>query len=103
VGGEDYEAPSAETSRRIKSLMADALPFTLAYYPRAEHGMTLFQTKADGTRVSTRYEPGYFAMIRDFAQLGRLPGTYGDAEITRPSEDGMPTASVQSRGVEQRP
>jgi hypothetical protein len=85
VGGEDYEAPSAVTSRRIKSLIAGGLPYTLAYYPHAEHGMTLFQTQADGTRVSTRYEPGYFAMIRDFALLGRLPGTYGDAEITRNS------------------
>jgi uncharacterized protein len=83
VGGEDYEAPSGETSRRIKSLIAAGRPFTLAYYPHAEHGMTLFETEADGTRVSTRYEPGYFAMIRDFARLGRLPGTYGDAKITR--------------------
>lgn len=84
VGGEDYEAPSAETSRRIKSLMASGLPYTLAYYPHAEHGMTVFETRPDGTRVSTRYEPGYFAMIRDFARLGRLKGKYGDAEITRP-------------------
>jgi uncharacterized protein len=83
VGGEDYEAPSAETSRRIESLIAAGRPFTLAYYRHAEHGMTLFEIRADGTRVSRRYEPGYFAMIRDFARLGRLPGTYGDAEITR--------------------
>src|SRR5580693_59849 len=29
LGGEDYEAPSAETSRRIRSLVAEGLPFTL--------------------------------------------------------------------------
>jgi uncharacterized protein len=86
VGGEDYDAPSAETSRRIKSLIDGGLPFTLAYYRRAEHGLRLFETQADGTRLSTRYAPGYFAMLRDFARLGRLPGTYGDAEITRPSD-----------------
>ncbi len=86
-GGEDYEAPSAETSRRIKSLIADGKPFTLAVYPRAEHGMTLFETKADGARLSTRYAPGYFAMICDFARDGRLHGAYGDAEITKPRDN----------------
>src|SRR6516162_8916822 len=85
LGGEDYEAPSAETSRRIKSLIRDGLPFTLAYYPGAEHGMTLFETGADGSRISTRYASGYFAMIRDFARDGKLHGSYGDAEVTTPS------------------
>jgi len=84
LGGKDYEAPSAETSHRIKSLIGAGRPFTLAIYPRAEHGMTLFETAPDGTRLSTRYAPGYFAMIRDFARDGRLHGPYGDAELTRP-------------------
>jgi hypothetical protein len=82
LGGEDYEAPSAETSRRIKSLIGAGRPFTLAYYPRAEHGITLFEAAADGSRVSTRYASGYFRMIRDFARDGKLQGSYGDAEIT---------------------
>ncbi|HEY3777117.1 MAG TPA: alpha/beta hydrolase [Rhizomicrobium sp.] len=82
-GGEDYEAPSAETGRRIKSLIGAGRPFTLALYPHAEHGMTLFETTADGSRLSTRYAPGYFAMIRDFARDGRLKPPYGDAVLTR--------------------
>jgi uncharacterized protein len=85
LGGEDYQAPSAETSRRIKSLMGDGLPFTLAYYPAAEHGMTLFESGSDGKRVSTRYAPGYIRMIRDFARDGKLQGSYGDAEVTNGS------------------
>jgi hypothetical protein len=84
LGGEDYEAPSAETIRRLKSLIAQGLPFTLAYYPNAEHGITLFEPGADGSRVSTRYAPGYFRMILDFARDGRLRGSYGDAELTAP-------------------
>lgn len=96
LGGEDYSAPSAETSRRIKSLMESGLPFTLACYPHAEHGMTLFETQADGTRVSTRYAPGYFAMIRDFARLGKLPGTYGDAEISRSRSGSVPAGGTSS-------
>ena len=84
LGGEDYESPSAETSRRIKSLIADDLPFTLAVYPRAEHGITLFEiAPGSGERLSTRYAPGYLAMLRDFARDGGLNGLYGDAEITR--------------------
>jgi hypothetical protein len=81
LGGEDYQAPSAETSRRIKSLIGEGKPFTLAYYPRAEHGMTLFEIGADGSRTSTRYAEGYFRMMRDFARDGRLQGRYGDAEL----------------------
>jgi uncharacterized protein len=84
LGGEDYEAPSGETSKRIKSLIADGLPFTLAYYPKAEHGMTLFETAPDGSRISTRYEPGYFALIRDFARNERIEGRYGNAELSFP-------------------
>ena len=86
LGGEDYDAPSAETSMRIKSLIADGRPFTLAVYPKAEHGITLFETAKDGSRVSTVYEPGYFAMMRDFARDGRLQGPYGDAALTFPRE-----------------
>jgi len=82
LGGEDYEAPSAETSRRIKSLIAEGLPFTLAYYPAAEHGITLFETSADGSRNSTRYASGYFRMILDFAREGELHGSYGEAVLT---------------------
>ena len=83
LGTEDYEAPSAETSLRIKSLIADGRPFTLALYPGAEHGMTLFETAPNGERLDTRFAPGYFEMMRDFARDGRLGPSYGNAEITR--------------------
>lgn len=84
IGGEDYQAPSAETRRRLDTLVAEGRPFTVAYYARAEHGMTLFENAPDGSRTSTRYVAGYFRMIRDFAADGRLHGTYGDAEVTTP-------------------
>jgi hypothetical protein len=84
LGEDDFEAPSAETSRRIKALGAEGKPITLALYPHAEHGMTEYETKPNGERVSTRYAPGYFAMMRDFARSGELKGTYGASVITRP-------------------
>jgi len=91
------EAPSAETSRRIKSLIGEGLPFTLAYYPGAEHGMTLFESGADGERISTRYAPGYFSMIRDFARDGRLHGSYGDRELTAPAKSPVASGLEVSR------
>lgn len=84
LGGQDFEAPSAVTSLRIKSLISECKPFTLARYPHASHGIMLFDTRADGKRVYTRYAPGYFAMMRDYILKGHLAPAYGDAVITRP-------------------
>ena len=84
LGGQDLEAPSAETSRRLRGLIARGRPITLAINPRAEHGMTEFEIDAHGERQSTRYPVGYFTMMADFARTGRLAGTYGDAKIDRP-------------------
>ncbi|MEI7037226.1 alpha/beta hydrolase [Fulvimonas yonginensis] len=86
LGGQDLEAPSAETSRRLKGLIARGRPITLALYPRAQHGMLEFETGRNGERVSTRYPGGYFRMLADFAKTGRLPGTYGTARISRPAK-----------------
>jgi pimeloyl-ACP methyl ester carboxylesterase len=84
MGGEDYEAPSAETRRRLTALVDAGKPFTLAWYPHAEHGMTLFETSPSGERLSTRFAPGYFQMIADYARDGALNGAYGDAVLTKP-------------------
>jgi pimeloyl-ACP methyl ester carboxylesterase len=85
LGGQDLEAPSAETSARLKRLIIQGRPITLAFYPKAEHGMTEFEIDAKGERLSTRYPAGYFSMMRDFARTGRLAAAYGEAVITRPT------------------
>jgi len=85
LGGQDLEAPSAETSRRLEGLIAHGHPITLALYADTEHGMTLFETGPHGERISTGYPPGYFRMLADFARTGRLQGGYGKARITRPA------------------
>jgi dienelactone hydrolase len=84
LGEADLDAPSAETSRRLEGLIAKGRPITLAVFPGAEHGLTLFETAPNGERVSTRYAPGYFAMLRDFIRDGRLHGAYGQAAVTPP-------------------
>src|SRR5438477_3818987 len=77
LGEDDLDAPSAETSRRIRSLAAQGRPITLAVFPHAEHGMTEYERSASGERVSTRFAAGYFAMMRDFIRDGRLGEVYG--------------------------
>ncbi|HEY9110942.1 MAG TPA: alpha/beta hydrolase [Rhodanobacteraceae bacterium] len=81
LGGEDADAPSAETIKRLRGLRQAGRPITLAVYPHAEHGMYEFETKPDGARVDTRNPDGYFAMMRDFILSGKLQGTYGNANL----------------------
>lgn len=85
LGGQDIDAPVGETVRRIKTLIAEGQPITLAVFPEAEHGMTEFETAPDGSRVSTRYTPGYFRLLIDYAKGTPLSPAYGDAGITRPA------------------
>jgi pimeloyl-ACP methyl ester carboxylesterase len=83
LGSDDLESPSAETAKRIKSLIAQGRNYTLAVYPGTEHGMTEYELKANGERVSTRFAPGYFQMMADFIRAGRIGEHYGKAEITQ--------------------
>jgi pimeloyl-ACP methyl ester carboxylesterase len=81
LGGEDADAPSGETSRRLRALQKTGRPITLAVFPHAEHGIYEFVAKPDGTRDDTRNAAGYFEMMRDFILDGTLPGKYGDASV----------------------
>jgi hypothetical protein len=96
LGSDDLDAPSAETARRIRGLIAQGKPYTLALYPGAEHGMTLYELNAKGERVSTRFAPGYFQMMADFIRHGRIGPRYGDAQITASAEP--PPAASGLRG-----
>jgi hypothetical protein len=88
LGGDDLESPSAETAKRIESLIAQGKNYSLAVYPGAEHGMTEYELNASGERVSTRFAPGYFQMMADFIRDGRIGEHYGKSQITRPSRSG---------------
>ena len=83
LGGDDLDAPSAETARRIKSLIADGKDYRLAVYPGAEHGMTEYEVNSKGERLSTRYAPGYFEMMADFIRDGRIRAEYGNARTVQ--------------------
>lgn len=80
----DIDAPIGETYRRLRALVREhGAPITIAVFPGAEHGMTLFELAADGSRVSTRYPDGYTRMTVDFAK-GGLDAGYGDARMYLP-------------------
>jgi pimeloyl-ACP methyl ester carboxylesterase len=91
LGEDDFEAPSDETSRRIKTLIAEGKPITVALFPHAEHGMTEYEVASNGERVSTRYAPGYFAMMRDFARNSHVSGSYGSSVVVKPMADSPPS------------
>jgi len=81
---DDIDAPSGETLRRLASLQAKGLPITTAVFPHAEHGMTEYELKPDGERVSTRYSAGYMQMTIDYAK-GALHPPYGASKIVTPA------------------
>lgn len=83
LGGQDIDAPVGETARPITGLIDSGKPITLAVFPKAEHGMTEFETTPDDKRVSTRFTPGYFRLLVDYAKGDKLSAAYGNADITR--------------------
>jgi len=66
LGGQDRDAPPAETIRRLAVLRKAGRPITISVFPDADHGMYEFETLPDGERVSTRQPEGYFLMMKDF-------------------------------------
>ena len=70
LGGQDRDAPSAETARRLTALRKEGRPITLIVFPNAEHGMYEFESLENGERVSTRQPQGYFDAMRDFIKTG---------------------------------
>jgi len=71
LGGQDKDAPVAETVRRLTALRKAGRPITTKVFPQAEHGMYEFETAPDGERVSTRQPDTYFSMMRDFISKKR--------------------------------
>jgi hypothetical protein len=90
LGADDFDAPSAETTRRLRSLAAAGRPISVAVFPHAEHGIYEYVTEPNGSRDDTRQPDGYFAMMRDFI-LGRtLALHYGTADLTRAGQTPAP-------------
>lgn len=87
LAADDTDAPSAETARRLRALAAEGKPIVTAVFPHTDHGIYEYETKADGTRVSTRNPEGYFPMMRDFIRTGNVGKHYGTSVIFRPGRE----------------
>jgi len=80
LGGDDAEAPSQETQRRLSALAAEGRAIEGAVFPQADHGILEFETDAAGERLHTRMAEGYIAMQLDWIKHGKLDGgRYGRA------------------------
>jgi len=87
LAADDTDAPSAETVHRLRALAAEGKPIVTAVFPHTDHGIYEYETKADGTRMSTRNPDGYFVMMLDFIRTGRLGKSYGTSMIFRSARD----------------
>ena len=96
LGSDDLQSPSAETAKRIRSLIAEGRNYSLAIYPGAEHGMTEYELDAKGQRISTRFAPGYFQMMADFIRNSHIQGLYGRAQIKTPTDVHPRPSAAQS-------
>jgi len=59
-GGEDSSGPTPWSVDVLSKLQAENKPIEYFIYPEAEHGITRFEQKDDGTRVTLGYEDGYY-------------------------------------------
>lgn len=84
LAADDRDAPPGETGRRLATLAAAGRPITTALFPDTEHGLYQYETRDDGSRMSTRTPAGYFSMMRDFIRSGRIGPGHG-AEIVSPA------------------
>jgi uncharacterized protein len=87
LAADDTDAPSAETEHRLRALAAEGKPIATAVFPHTDHGIYEYETKADGTRMSTRNPDGYFAIMLDFIRTGRVGESYGTSMIFHSSYD----------------
>jgi pimeloyl-ACP methyl ester carboxylesterase len=87
LAADDTDAPSAETVHRLRALAAEGKRIVTAVFPHTDHGIYEYETKADGTRMSTRHPDGYFAMMLDFIRTGRVRKNYGTNMIFHSSRD----------------
>jgi len=68
LGGQDRDAPPAETIRRLAALRKAGRLISTVVFPDADHGMYEFETFPDGERVSTRQPERYLPLMINFVK-----------------------------------
>ncbi|MEM7078714.1 MAG: prolyl oligopeptidase family serine peptidase [Pseudomonadota bacterium] len=91
LAGDDRSAPPQNTRKILTALQQEGRPIDIAFFPNAEHGMTLYKLGDDGQRLSLSYAPGYFPLLADWIHSRRLGEGYADAELA-PRRDEQPVS-----------
>ena len=83
LAGDDHAAPSGPTREILLALQATRPKLDVAFFPRADHGMVIFeQPAAAGSADAPRpfyYAPGYFRLVTEWIASRRLPA--GDVDL----------------------
>lgn len=65
-GGDDHSMPTGWTVEKLERLRAEGAPIEVIVYPRADHGIALYEKTGDGERRFIGYEPSYQPTMVDW-------------------------------------
>lgn len=90
LAGDDHGAPSEATHRIIRELQQQKPNLDLAFFPKADHSMVLYERDAGGLVKSWRYAPGYRELVIEWIKTRRLAASTEDFVATPGSADAAP-------------
>lgn len=99
LAGDDHEAPSARTREILLSLQARRPKLDVAYFPKADHGMIVFDPAPPGEKAKEprtwRYAAGYHPLVVDWIESRRLPAEGPDLVVASGAAD-LPAAAPET-------
>lgn len=73
LAGDDHEAPSSRTRQLLLTLQESRPKLDIAYFPRADHGILVFDKEIEGQPRTFRYAPGYRELVLEWIATRKLP------------------------------
>lgn len=98
LGGDDHQAPSARTRQLLLGLQPTHPRLDLAFFPRADHGILIYEPQVPGKPRSFHYAPGYFDLVLDWIATRRLPAGNAELVVASGAAD-LPAAAAASTGA----
>jgi len=80
LAGEDREAPTELTLKRLSILRDEGKDIAIRIFPDTDHGMWEYDQKDDGSREYRRVTAGFYELMADWAK-DRVSGDYGQAFV----------------------
>ncbi len=73
LGGDDHQAPSARTRELLLGLQPSHPRLDVAFFPKADHGILIYDPEVPGRPRTFHYAPGYFQLVLDWIATRKLP------------------------------